>query len=371
MNNNYRNKRNRQSDSGGSFISKIFKIGCVILVLAIVVVGFLGFQFYNNYQYQVTNTDGSDELVKVEVPAGSTPDEIGQILLDSGVIEDLTSYEIYLRLNDKGDNFKAGVYEFRQNQSLIEVTEEIAEGAVAKGIRITFPEGFTKSQIIDRTVANFAEVEDSQISAAEMKNIIDNPDSVEFSEEISEFLNEYKPDGKPLEGFLYPDTYEFPKDANAEVVISEMLANFVEKSAQFGEPTIPGLSFYESLVLASIVEKESLTNEEKPSIASVFANRLEIGMLLQSDATVNYATQDNNPRPTYQDLQIDSPYNTYKYSGLPPTPITNPRTESIEAALDPAETDYYYFIHEQDGSGQVHFARTDTEHYQNVRTYLD
>jgi UPF0755 protein len=296
---------------------------------------------------------------------------VGEILADNGLIGDRVAYDIYLRLTEKGANFKAGTYEFRENQSLIEITDELVEGAVAKGVRITYPEGFTKDQIITRTADNFANVEDNNFSVDEMREIIQTPENYNFSPEITSFLEEHKPADKPLEGFLYPDTYEFAKDADELGIIEEMLNNFIEKTADLGDPTVQDLSFYETLVLASIVEKESFTNEEKPQIASVFANRLEIGMLLQSDATVNYATQDNNPRPTYQDLETDSPYNTYRVQGLPPTPITNPRTESIAAALDPAETDFYYFIHEQDGSGQVHFAETETGHYENVRRYLD
>ena len=114
-----------------------------------------------------------------------------------------------------------------------------------------------------------------------------------------------------------------------------------------------------------------MTNEERDEISSVFTNRLEIGMALQSDATVNYATGKSDPRPTFADTKIDSPYNTYKYPGLPPTPICNPRIESIEAALNPADTDYYYFIHEQTGSGKVHFAKTESEHNANIAKYLD
>lgn len=184
-----------------------------------------------------------------------------------------------------------------------------------------------------------------------------------------------KPNSKNLEGYLFPDTYRFEKDATPIMVITKMLDNFSSRLETLGviDPNkkYNGLSLYEIITLASIIEKESggegstsgelSLQDERNLIASVFYNRLAIGQGLESDATVNYATGKNTPGASLKDLQIDSPYNTYKYAGLPPGPICSPSLGSIKAALNPAKSDYYYFLHKQP-SGQVDFSRTFEEH---------
>ncbi len=184
-----------------------------------------------------------------------------------------------------------------------------------------------------------------------------------------------RPNNKSLEGYLFPDTYRFTKDSTPEEVIIKMLDNFSARVAALGieDPSEKhnGLSLYEIITLASIIEKESggegattgelSLQDERNLVASVFYNRLAIGQGLESDATVNYVTGKSTPGASLKDLQVDSPYNTYKYAGLPPGPICNPSLGSIKAALQPAKSDYYYFLHKQP-SGQVDFSKTFEEH---------
>ena len=187
------------------------------------------------------------------------------------------------------------------------------------------------------------------------------------------FLPEIGSDNR-LEGFLYPDTYDFFLDEKEESVIKRFLDNFNKKMTDAGlweKISQSGDTIYDTLTLASIIEKESQYTPELARISSVFHNRLEIRMMLQSDATVNYilAKEDRYSSISSSTMAIDSPYNTYKYYGLTPTPICNPSIQSITAAIEPEDTEYLYFCAKGDGSHV--FAFTYEEHLQNVKTYLN
>lgn len=203
------------------------------------------------------------------------------------------------------------------------------------------------------------------------------------------------PKEKDLEGFLFPDTYRILKNSTNEEIIQKILANFKTKFGQasrgvvvtdgryvipgyetYGTKNGSGLSAYQIVTLASIIEKEASSNgtsevmqQEKQTIAGIFYNRLVKGMPLESDATINYVTNGNRPSPTEADLATNSPYNTYKNPGLPPGPINNPSYQSLYAALHPLKTEYYYFLHKQP-SGEVVYSKTFDEHVQNKFKYL-
>ena len=205
-------------------------------------------------------------------------------------------------------------------------------------------------------------------------DIAQNPDNYTFTAEIDTFLATNKPVGVSLEGFLYPDTYEFDPAYTEEQIISKFLENFMLKvddnlnlgSLNLTQDNVPTL--YDALILGSIVEEESSAWDDRKEIAGVFHNRLINGMLLQSDATVNYITGKNDAGVLIADTKIDSPYNTYMYAGLPPAPISSPRIESIVASLYPNSTSYFYFLHTPEG--QTYFAETLDEHTYNVEQYL-
>lgn len=196
-----------------------------------------------------------------------------------------------------------------------------------------------------------------------------------------------KPAKQSLEGFLFPDTYFLPEPnastSEPEILIKKALDNFSQKftTPMQAQASADNMSVYQIVTLASIVEKETGQNaitdqqkqalsDERKTIASIFYNRLKIGMPLESDATVNYITGKNTAQASLQDTQIDNPYNTYKYAGLPPGPICNPSLSSILAALYPTQTDYLYFLHRQD-TGQVIYSKTYEEHLQNKQKYLN
>jgi UPF0755 protein len=170
---------------------------------------------------------------------------------------------------------------------------------------------------------------------------------------------------------LFPDTYRIFSDAQAEDIIKKLLDNFDRKvtaQMRFDAPK-DNSSFYDALILASIVEREALYDDDRRVIAAIFLNRLKQGIGLQSDATINYVTGKKSPRPTYADLQVNSPYNTYKYRGLPPGPICNPGLTSINAVIYSQPNQYYYFL--TDSEGRAHFGRTYAEHQQNIIKYLE
>ncbi len=200
-----------------------------------------------------------------------------------------------------------------------------------------------------------------------------------------------KPAKTDLEGYLFPDTYRFAKNSSLETILDKMLSNFTTRVGTIGVTAAknnyiipgysdlevsggdgkPGMSLYDIIVLASIIEKESggqgsgsgelSLQDERGLVAGVFYNRLSIGQALESDATVNYVTGKSSPAASAQDITVNSLYNTYRYAGLPPGPICNPSLGSIKAALQPTKSDYYYFLHKQP-SGVVEFSKTFEEH---------
>ncbi len=349
-------------------MKKFFLIVLVIIGI-LIFLGIGGYLIFKNYYNNSINyTSGSEqEIVKIEITQGSSVEKIGSILIENQLINDISIFKLYLKENKLSDKLKAGKYEFRRSQNLKEIVDELIKGAVAKGVQIKILEGWRYEK-----VASEIALKHDNISEQKLISIIQKPDDIAFSQEIKEFLDTHKPEKKTLEGFLYPDTYEFAKDADEKSIIEKLLLNFKNKTQELiVESDFLSRTFYENLILASIIEKESFTNEERPLIAGVFVNRLEIDMPLQSDATVNYITKKNDAQALISDTQIDNPYNTYKYAGLPPAPINSPRIESIKAAVKPESTKYMYFLHEQTGTGQVHFAETFAQHEQNKSKYLD
>ncbi len=326
------------------------------------------FIFYMWYKHEINKpVSGSSESISFSIEPGESIDSIVTRLKEEDLIDSAFVFKLYLKLNKKGNKIQAGDFVIAKNVNMVQLADILSNAQNLNIVKVTIIEGLNYREIADYLSTVFSSYDKSQFSKEDFLQIVEDPDNTVFTSDVQNFLNTYKPPQKSLEGFLYPDTYEFDVDVDTKFIIESLLKNFLAKisNLELNE------DFYDDLILASIVEKESLTDEEKPYIASVFVNRLQIGMPLQSDATVNYVTDKDNPRPNYSDLKIDSPYNTYKYTGLPPTPICNPRVKSIKSAINPADTDYYFFIHEQTGSGQVHFAETYNEHLKNIQKYLD
>ncbi|NLW59201.1 MAG: endolytic transglycosylase MltG [Firmicutes bacterium] len=283
----------------------------------------------------------------IDIPLGSSVFQIGSLLEEKGLIKNKRSFVWYLYLTGQQNSLKAGHYKFGPEFSFRYLLRELKTGRPII-YRVTVPEGYTMAEI-GRLLSNKGLVDEERFQELLHDRVFLRSQLVEFAPVSGE-------------GFLFPDTYEFAKGATEEEILSVFFQRFRQVWAEVTKDVQPPLGFspVELVTLASIVEGEAKVEAERPIIAGIFYNRLKRGQLLQSCATVQYALGERKPRLLYRDLQIDSPYNTYLYQGLPPTPIGNPGRASLQAVLSPAETDYLYFFAKPDGTHV--FSRTYREH---------
>jgi len=292
---------------------------------------------------------GVGTISNLQVTPGMTTAEIAHQLKEKNLIKSELMFVGLAKLKGVEADLKAGEYTLDANMSLSEIINRITVGGVVYNT-LTIPEGYTIAQIAERIEAK------GLGSKAEFLRLVAEGD-FDFP-----YLEGLEPSPKRLEGFLFPDTYLIPKGASEQEIIETMLKRFecvftpeMVKRAKELDMTVNQV-----VTLASIVEREARVAKERPIISSVFHNRLQKGMRLQSCATVQYALGYQKERLLYADLEIDSPYNTYRHAGLPPGPIANPGKASLEAALYPVKSDYLYFV-AQDDHTHV-FSRTFAEH---------
>ena len=291
----------------------------------------------------------------VDIPAGTGTAAIGRRLIDAGIVRDGMTFRTALWWTGQSRALQAGEYRFDRPASPRDVVARLARGDVYAP-RITFPEGLTIEEMAD---------------LYESRAFGDAGDFVEAARDAS-LVRDIDPIAPDLEGYLFPETYPVPRGTPAASLVRAMVARFratYDEGLQ-ASAAAQGLTARQVLTLAALVEKETGQPAERPLVAAVYRNRLRIGMGLQADPTVIYALRKagrytGNIRR--QDLQMDSPYNTYRYAGLPPGPIAAPGRASIEAALMPASVPYLYFVSRNDGSHV--FAETLDEHNRNVRQY--
>ena len=291
----------------------------------------------------------------VEIPPGAGPTSIGRRLAGSGVVRDQLSFRIVLARSGQARRLQAGEYRFDRPMTTREVIDKIARGDVF--LRpVTFPEGLTVRQMAD------IYERDGGGTKAEFLRAARNP----------ALIHDIDPVAQDLEGYLFPDTYTLPRRATSDQLVQRMVTAFrdVMTPDLVQRAAARGMSVRELMTLASLVEKETAKPGERPIVAAVYTNRLKIGMGMQCDPTVIYALEragkyDGNL--TRENLQFDSPYNTYRYAGLPPGPIAAPGRASIEAAASPADVPYLYFVSRNDGSHV--FSATLDEHNRNVYEY--
>ncbi|MGE5607107.1 MAG: endolytic transglycosylase MltG [Bacteroidota bacterium] len=304
---------------GGGIL--IFSIVAAISVVA----------FYWNF---FPSDPGSTQSQIFEVPYGSSLRQVGKELQARGLIRSSFIFEVYVRLNPKKRMVKAGRCQLGPGMNLFQIVKELRRGIPGQ-IRITVPEGLTAKEIADLY----------------SRKGLANRDRFLALLKDSQFIGGIMGEGWKAhpEGHLFPDTYDFSLNVTEEEILVKMLKRFNEVfDAEVGEAT--PLQKREILIIASIVEKEAKKEDERQIIAGIFYNRLRRGYPLQSCATVQYALGKHKKRLYYKDLQVNSPYNTYLYSGLPPGPIANPGLASIRAAVSPAKVDYLYFVAKPDGS---------------------
>jgi len=308
----------------------------------------------------------SDDPTEVPftIEAGESALSVAQRLQEMGLVSDAGLFRQYLRYNGLDASLEAGDYTLRRNMTMPEIGQALQK-ARFKEVVVTIPEGWRAEQIAEMLT------EEEIMDGDDFLAVVREGTAVEHN------LLADRPAGQSYEGYLFPDTYRLPERAKPEDLIQRMLDNLAAKlpANTFELAGRRNLTFYQVLTLASIVEREAVIAEERPIIASVYLNRLQQGMYLQADPTVQYAMGYQpesgqwwkTPVTLEEYSSVDSPYNTYLNPGLPPGPIANPGIDSIVAVLEPADTNYLFFVAYGDGAHV--FAETYEEHQRNVATY--
>lgn len=289
----------------------------------------------------------------VDIPQGAGTAEIRRRLVEAGVVADDLTLRAALWWSGRSRSLKAGEYRFDRPSTALDVVDKIASGEVYTR-RLTFPEGLTiKEMAALYEMHGFGKARDFVAAAGD-----------------AALIHDLDPQAKDLEGYLFPETYALPRVAPAGQVIQLMVDRFKTTYQGVVQGRSDSLTTRQLVTLASLIEKETAQGQERPIVSAVYRNRIKKGMGMQADPTVVYALvkagrYDGNIRRA--DLDFDSPYNTYKYPGLPPGPIASPGRASLEAALSPSDVPYLYFVSRNDGTHV--FAETLTEHNANVFKY--
>lgn len=305
------------------------------------------------YGLQPVDTQASQVSRIVTIPPGASTAEIAALLTAEKVIRNQLLFRILTRVERMDDKLQAGEYEFATGMDAIQVLNKVASGETVS-YAFTIPEGFTIDQIAlllaDKQLAN----RERFIMLARSENSKYNP------------ANALGSSGRTIEGFLFPDTYRIPKGTKEEDIIAVMLNKFdaTVTEEMRAKAASQGLSLYQLMTLASLVEREARSAAERPIIAAVFLHRLRIEMPLQSCATIQYILGTPKQELSIEDTRLESPYNTYLHPGLPPGPIANPGLASIQAVLNPANTEVLYFVAKPDGTHI--FSKTYEEHLQAI-----
>ncbi|QGG58835.1 endolytic transglycosylase MltG [Paenibacillus sp. FSL W8-1187] len=305
------------------------------------------------------------EARQVAIERGMSPNRIADRLEQEGIIRDAFIFKYYLKFREQGGAFKAGTYELSPGMEHDAIIRKLNEGDTVKEetIRFTIPEGFTLLQIADKLAAEGFIDKTRFLALADEKR--------DWEAEAVKSIPDDARLRHRLEGYLFPETYELKKGSTEEDILQRMLAETDRKLAELGEIDEPlaerGLTLHELMTVASLVEREVVVDQERAAVAGVIYNRLAKPMRLQIDATVQYLLDKPKERLFEKDLEVESPYNTYRSDGLPPGPISSPSLKSIEAALQPEKNDFYYYVTKKDGSSEHLFAVTYDQHLKNIR----
>jgi len=334
-------------------VRKLVTLTLIAMVVVTIAAGTTAWLGWKNMHQPYKGYDQAEQFVTIRQGAASA--EIGRSLAGAQVVRDARLFRAALWWTRQGRNLKAGEYRFDHAMTPLDVIDVLVRGEVYTQ-KVTFPEGLTIAEMSKLYESHgFGRARDFVEAARNVERIAD-----------------LDPDARDLEGYLFPETYALPRDGAAARLIDLMIDRFhsVYGEEMRSRAAARGMTTRQVVTLASLIEKETGKPEERPLVAAVFRNRLKIGMPMQADPTIVYALEkarryDGNIRK--EDLSMDSPYNTYKYPGLPPGPIASPGKASLEAALMPADVPYLYFVSRNDGSHV--FATTLAEHSNNVRKF--
>ncbi|MEK7526772.1 MAG: endolytic transglycosylase MltG [Patescibacteria group bacterium] len=320
-----------------------------IIFICLVVVGLVGYIWFHRNLLAVSSSDQTQEFL---ITKGTGAIKTATNLEKAGLIRNALVFRIYMKISGAEGRIQAGQYDLSPSMSTAEIIKQLLLGP--NEVWVTIPEGMRKEEIGEKFILSFGLKDQKAI----------------------DFRSEFRSLTKDKEGYLFPDTYLFEKTTTATKVVNYLTNTFTTKTKGLDTD-------YETIIVASLLERETFTDEEKPTVVAIIYKRLDAGWPLQIDAAVQYAVTNsklNNSNTvildeywkelTKADIDISSPYNTYKRTGLPPTPIANPGLASLKAAINKQmETDYYFYLH--DSKGQIHYAKTLEEHNANVRKYLN
>ena len=332
---------------------KFIKVLIVLFVVSVLAFGGVSYWLYNS----VNTPAAHDKANKfIEIPKGSTPNQIIAKLASEGVIKSETATQIYLRTFGKAENLKAGEYQFASPISPLQVLKELEKGE-ERTTKLTIPEGFTRFDIAKRIAEKFP-----QTPPMDDKAILTLMDDTTLIKDIA-------PNAKNLEGYMYPTTYSFPRETEPKAIIKAMVDQFKKfwKPEWSDKAKSLGRTPQEIVTIASLIETESKYEDERQIVASVIYNRLSKSIPLGIDQTAVYiAKMQNRWDGTIHksDLEVDSPYNTRKYGGIPPGPISSVTVSSVEAALNPANTNYIFYVlnvEKNDGSHNFYASASEFE----------
>ena len=364
------------SKNVSSYLS-LFIIAALSVIIIVVII-----MLYMYFQSSTEPLDpNSTETQQVTIEEGASASMIGQQLEEQEIIRNGTMFQIFLRLNNI-TNYQSGEYDLSPAMDFEQIARTLETGSVYEEVqyRLTIPEGYSVEEIASRVEEQLPVSSDQFLELMNDEEFIqslieDYPDML--SEEILNEEVKY-----PLEGYLYPATYEITQEnPDLQALIRDMLdatqdnSYSVYTSADGYTVNYEGeendLSFHEFLTFSSIIEEEATSVADRSRIASVFLNRMSENpsMPLQTDPTVLYAIGEHQETTTFEDLEVEDPYNTYINSGLPPGPIASPGMESLQSTMNPSDTDYYYFL--ADSEGNNHFAETFEEHVENREEYIN
>ncbi|MFC3039143.1 endolytic transglycosylase MltG [Virgibacillus xinjiangensis] len=371
----YRNKRKKkyrenlkeQTEEAKRVRKIVFIIAMTVAVFLII--GAVSLFLYVHSAMKPVDPD-SEEEVTIEVPIGSSSSTIASILEENGLIRNELVFRMYVKFNNETD-FQAGEYTFSPSMEIQELVESLKNGIVmAEPVHtITIPEGLTIDQI--------AEIYGENLHFSK-EDFLEKVNDRAYIEELMQHFPGVLSDDildeeirTPLEGYLFASTYDFYEEKpKIENIVEKMLTETEKLVNQYkAEIDEMGWNVHEAVTFASLVEKEAGKIEQRNKIAGVFYNRMEEEMPLQTDPTVLYALGEHKDQVLYEDLEIESPYNTYVVEALPIGPISNFAENSLEAVANPDQSDYLYFLHDSDG--QIHYAETYEEHLQNREEHME
>lgn len=321
-------------------------VGGVIIAIILIVVCFVVVPTVHDAIFGAqAETVAAGQEVQLNIPEGSSGDDIAQILAQNHIIDNPKAYYAAVEAAHAAMSIKPGDYILTTGQDPASVVTQLVEGPNVEGITLTIQEGLTVAQTAARVEETLGIPADEFIAQAKASNYVADYPFLEGAYDDS------------LEGYLYPKTYSFSEQPTADQVIRTLLDQFQTETASLGLDNAPtGLSAHDIVTMASLIERETAVADERPLVASVMYNRLAIDMPLQIDAAIVYARGGGSDPVTYDDLEIDSPYNIYQNLGLTPGPICSPSVSSIEAALNPSDTDYLYYVASPDGDGTHRFS---------------